>query len=540
MEILALFLGGLGLFLLGVKGVGSHLQQMAGRRMREVIGRATGGTLSAALTGTLLGTLTQSSNAVTFIATSMVQAGLMPLLRALPVVAWANLGTAALVLVASFDLHLVALWLLGCAGCALAFGLDGRGRWKLALGAAFHLGMVFLGLVILKSGAVPLRDAAFVRDAMAIADHALWPPFVVGALVTLVAQSSSTVTILAIALAGVGVLDGGQAGVAVCGASLGSGLSVLLLSGGLRGTARRLALFQTLFKALGAVMFVLPFIAWKIWPHLPVPLASMDLPHQLAWLFVALQAVPALVIAPFMMLFPPLLARLAPATEEEELARPAFLYDQALEDAPTALSLVEREQARLLDRLPGLLDGVREDGAPPALPAATVSAAGQAVEQAIATFLQSVISKGALEEQLQRAVALDNANGLIGALRETVTDLAAVLEQAARRGEADPIGALVPPLAETLHLMLSELHDAALSGDAEDVTTLRHLAADRSEMMDGLRRRVFRTGAELAHEGHDLLFRATTLFERAVWLVRRLAQGMETEGPAARAQLSPG
>jgi phosphate:Na+ symporter len=538
LEILASFLGGLGLFLAGVKGVGTQLQQMAGRRMRLVITRATGGGISAALTGTLLGTLTQSSNAVTFIATSMVQAGLLPLVRALPVVAWANLGTAVLVLVASLDLRLAALWLLGCAGCALAFGLDGRGRWKAALGAAFHLGMVFLGLVILKAGAAPLRESEAVREAMAFAGHSLLPPFLMGALVTLVAQSSSTVTILAIALAGVGLLDGPQAGMAVCGASLGSGLSVMLLSGGLRGTARRLALFQTLFKALGSLLFVLPFLAWKLWPNLPTPWDGVDLPHQLGFLFVALQAVPALAIAPFMGLFPGLLARLAPATQEEELSRPIFLYDQALEDAPTALSLVEREQARLLERLPGLLDTVREDAPPPALPVATVSAAGVGLEQAIAAFLQSLLGRGCRNAELQRAVALDNTNGLIGALRETVAELSGVLEQAARRGEADPISALVPALAETLHLLLSELHDAALSGDAEDVLTLRRLAADRSDMMDGVRRRVFRAGNELAQGGHDLLFRATSLFERAVWLIRRTAQGMPVE--AAEPPLSPG
>lgn len=535
MEILAAFLGGLGLFLAGVKGVGSNLQQMAGRRLRVAITKATRGDVSAALTGTLLGTLTQSSNAVTFIATSMVQAGLLPLARALPVVAWANLGTAVLVLVAALDLRLVALWLLGCAGCALAFGLDGKGRWRAALSAAFHLGLVFLGLVILKSGAAPLREAEAVRDAMALAGHALLPAFLVGALVTLVAQSSSTVTILAIALAGVGLMDGAQAGMAVCGASLGSGLSVLLLSGGLRGTARRLALFQTLFKALGAVMFALPFLAWKLWPGLPTPWDVTDLPHQLGLLFVALQVVPALAIAPFLPLMPRLLARVAPATQEEALARPAFLYDQALEDAPTALTLVQREQARLLARLPGLLDGVRQDAAPPVLPAATVSAAGVAVEQAIATFLQSLLGRGScLEAELQRAVALDNANSLIGALRETVAELSGLLELALRRGETDPVGALVPALAEALHLLLSELHDAALSGDAEDVVTLRRLAADRSDMMDGLRRRVFRAGAELSAGGHDLLFRATSLFERAVWLVRRLAQGLEIGDPATR------
>ncbi len=529
MDILASFLGGLGLFLMGMRGVGSHLQQMTGKRLRRAIARATRSAISGGITGAALGALTQSSNAVTFIATSMVQAGIISLKSALPVVAWSNLGTAVLVLAASLDLRLTALWLLGCAGCSLAFGLDYRGRWKVGLGAVFYLGLLFLGLVMLKAAAGPLRGSVVVQQAMAFAGDALLPPFLVGAVVTMIAQSSSTVTILAIALTQSGLLTGAQAGMAVCGASLGSGLSVLLLAGGLRGTARQLSVFQTLFKSAGAVLFALLFVAWRLAaPSAELPFAGLwggiTLADRLALLFLGLQIVPALGIAPLLPLIPRLLERLSPPTLEEGLSRPRFIYDQALEDPPTALDLVEREQVRLFGQLPPLLNAVREGGAGvPGPPRAVVSDGSAAVEAAVAAFLQELLARGCGRPELGRAVALDLLNTLLGSLRETVAELAAVLDVAAYREPGDPVGTLVYPLAEALHLLLTELHETILSRKGEDAEMLWHLASDRSEMMDGMRRRFSAAGGDLPQGGHELLFRATALFERAVWLIGRNA-----------------
>ncbi|MBP0446731.1 Na/Pi symporter [Roseomonas sp. SSH11] len=521
MDLIASFLGGLGLFLAAVRGLGGQLQQMAGRRLRATVSSATRGGAGAALTGVLLGALTQSSNAVTFVAASMVQAGILPLARALPVVAWCNLGTVALVLAAALDLRVAALWLIGMAGCGLALAPNSGGRWKPALGAAFQLGLLFLGLAILKSGAGPLRDSESVRAAMELADHALLPAFLLGMVVTLVAQSSSTVTILAITLAEIGLLDGGQAGLAVCGASLGSGLSVLLLAGGLHGPARRLASFQALFKAFGALLLGLPFVLWRIFPEWPEPWAAMDLTHRLGLLFVALQLLPALLLLPAYPALPRLLERLSPARPEEALSRPKYLYEQALENVPTALDLVGREQARLLARLPQFLDRLREDGPPVVIPRATLSNASAEVERAVGSFLQEVLGRGCPREDLERAVALESLNALMANLRETTSDLAAALEAVSARDARDPIRALAPPLLEGLHMLLSELHDAARSGDPLDAETLSELAADRSAMMDSLRRRVARAGQDLPQDALGLLFRFTSLFERAVWLVRR-------------------
>jgi phosphate:Na+ symporter len=526
-EILATLFGGLGLFFLGIKGVGGGLQAMAGPRLRSAMRRATRGPTSAAGTGLLLGALTQSSNAVTFIATSLYTAGLLPLARALPVLAWSNAGTAGLVLLATIDLRLAVLWLFGLVGFASYFGLDHGGRLRPLLGALTGLGLLFLGLATVKTGAAPLRDLAVVRELLAFAGGALAPPFLVGAVVTLVAQSSSTVSILAITLAGLGLLGFEQTVMVVYGASLGSGLSVLLLSGNLSGSARQLAWFQTLFKVAGTLLFLGLFVLEAQGVPLVLALTARlaeGLPERIGWLFLLFQAVTALALAPFGRPMRVLLERLSPATPAEALGRPRFLYDQALDHPPSALDLVEREQAGLAGRLPGLLDAVLERRAA-APPLAERLAAAASVERAVKAFLTELLARDPGRAGLDRAVLLENRNELLAALRETVGDFAA----AAAAPSQPPVADRVLQLSEALHLLLLQLAEAGSDGDAEDLAMLRELSADRSEMMNRMRRQLATTGS-LTPEDQTLLFRITTLFERAVWLIRRQTLLLGEEG----------
>ena len=69
-----------------------------------------------AAAGTATGALIQSSNGITFILVSMVSAGLLPMVTAMPLLLWANLGTSALVIAASIDLRIMTLLALGVAG----------------------------------------------------------------------------------------------------------------------------------------------------------------------------------------------------------------------------------------------------------------------------------------------------------------------------------------------------------------------------------------------------------------------------------------
>jgi len=525
MDVTATLLGGLGLFFLGVKQLSGPLAALAGPRMRMGL---AGGLGSAALLGLLLGGLTQSSNAVTFITASMRAAGLLSLRRALPLLAWANVGTAGLVLVATFDLRLAALWVLFLAG-ALTFldrgpapganaargrrrASDTQGRLRPALAALTGLGLMLLGLGLLQAGAAPLRDWPAVQALLGAASGFTWLLALAGAGLVLVTQSSSTVSILLITLHAAGLISLDQAAAGICGASLGSGLAVWLLGRGLRGTARQVVLFQCALRALGAVVFLMALWVERV-TGLPLLLAATGWLAEgpgtrLALLFLALQLAMALLTLPLLGAWAAWVERRAPADAAEAAGQPRFLYVQALADPPSALPLVVAEQARLLARLPGTLGPLR--GEPPH----PDSAGSPSLEAAIGHFLSGLLARELAPEELTGAVTRRAAQDLLVALREAVEgfteaglSLAAVPEAAPR----------VAAMAEALHLLLEELAGLA---PGEDAAWLVELAADRGEMMQRLRREAAQV---VGARGQEAMFRLTGLFERAVWLIRRLA-----------------
>src|SRR5215472_9830300 len=98
-ESIALYLAGLSFFFTGMAGISDNLRQMTGQRFRILLVRATNHPARAGMLGMIAGMFTQSTSVVAFILSGMISAGLMPIRRALIVLACANIGTAALVFI---------------------------------------------------------------------------------------------------------------------------------------------------------------------------------------------------------------------------------------------------------------------------------------------------------------------------------------------------------------------------------------------------------------------------------------------------------
>jgi phosphate:Na+ symporter len=109
-ELIALYLAGISFFFTGMAGISDNLRQVTGRRFRLLLSRATNHPVRAGLLGVAAGAVTQSTSVVAFILSGMIAGGLIPLRRALVVLACANIGTAALVFVAAVDLHTQVTW----------------------------------------------------------------------------------------------------------------------------------------------------------------------------------------------------------------------------------------------------------------------------------------------------------------------------------------------------------------------------------------------------------------------------------------------
>src|SRR5262249_9744960 len=128
---------------------------------------------------------------------------------------------------------------------------------------------------------------------------------------------------------------------------------------------------------------------------------AADVATQVALVYLILQLVSALLGTLFQRQLLVLVERLSPSTFEDSLARPSFLYAEALDDARTALDLVEKEQARLFGRLPSIIDAVRPDGET-ATTAAVLAEATTSIANQCDAFLTDI-----LDTNHSRAVTLD-------------------------------------------------------------------------------------------------------------------------------------
>ncbi|WP_028571058.1 Na/Pi cotransporter family protein [Desulfonatronum lacustre] len=526
-EILGTITAGLGLFFIGVKLVGDHLKQLSGRKFRKIVTKVVNNPVRGALLGVLAGAATQSTNAVAYIATSMTTAGLMSLRGAMPVVIWANLGTSALVLAATVDIRVLVLYLLGMVGAAFYFNLDRSSRFRHLIGALLGVALLFLGLQFIKQGAAPLREMQAVRDLLELGADSYLMVFGIGAALTLVAQSSATVSIVAVAMTSVGLLTMPQTMMVIYGAGLGSAGSLWFLSANLTGTSRRIILQQVILK-IGSTAIMLILFGLEQWRHIPLVQAltawiTPSISLQAAWVYLLQQLLGCILAS--MLLGPVLrlLGRLAPATQEEELARPVYLYDQALGDAETALDLVSREQNRLFSCLPDYIvtadqavETARKD-----IQALYNGNAG--VLREIELFLSELIDRTQDRQTMHRILNHQARNRVLGDLRESLFALRRML------GPADALRDrthLERSLTEGMHAILRTMAETLSASDKidldeDDAAMLAAMTSDRSALMERLRHGLLRHTEELSYAVQESLFAATSLFERTIWLLGR-------------------
>lgn len=531
-ELFALFLVGLSLFFHGVGGIKTNLQGLTSRRLRRQLAHWARHPVLAGAWGFLFGAITQSSTAVAFILAGLVSGGLLTVERALPIVAWANLGTVALVFFVSVNTHVAVLYVLGLAGLGLAFEL-GSVRWRPVLTALFCVGLLFFGLQLMKDAFAPLPRFGWFKDLAAFLHGSALAAFVAGALLRTLVQSSSCLAVLAIALAQGGLLTGDQAAMMMFGTGAGVGVSVYLLSANLRGIPRQIALYHALINAfsglaLGAQYYLGQLTGWPVVLEF-VRWLTADPGLRLAFAFLLLQSTVVAASLLFSRSAARWLEKLSPPTHEQDLARPRYLTEQALADPESALDLVEKEQLRLLGHLTAQLDTVRaETAASTAIPAETWHRATVAVGAEVTTFLHELIDRPSDHATAERLFALERRQALVISLDETVFGFTTTFAKL-RAGDA-PAGPLLDNLAESLNTLVLTALDAVRSGDPEDAALLAAMTADRGELMERLRRNLFGGTPPIDQQQKAHLFYLTSLFERAVWLLRQLAQTQTAAG----------
>ncbi len=254
--------GGLGIFLLGMRYMSEGLQTITGPSLRRMIGAVTDNRIAAVITGLLVTCFVQSSSVSTVMAIGFVNSGIMALHQAMGVILGANIGTTITGWVLALKIGKYGLPILGV--CAFIYLFSKRERTRYIALAIMGVGMIFFGLELMKNGFKPMKSLpefqAWFNTFHANSYFGVLKCVAVGCILTFIVQSSSATLGITIALATQGLLDFQTAGALVLGENIGTTITAMLASIGAAANARRAAYFHMLFNVVGVFVMTIIFI----------------------------------------------------------------------------------------------------------------------------------------------------------------------------------------------------------------------------------------------------------------------------------------
>lgn len=253
------FLGGLGIFLFGIKYMGDGLQKSAGDRLRDILDRFTTNPFMGVLTGIIVTCLIQSSSGTTVLTVGLVSAGFLNLRQAIGIIMGANIGTTITAFIIGIKISDYALPIIAI-GAVLLFFFKNRKVHNIGQ-IVFGFGALFFGLELMGDGMKPLQDLQEFKDfTLLMSDNAVLG-VVVGTIFTLVVQSSSATIGILQELHAQGLMDIQAALPVLFGDNIGTTITAVLASIGASVAARRAAATHVLFNLIGATIFllILPF-----------------------------------------------------------------------------------------------------------------------------------------------------------------------------------------------------------------------------------------------------------------------------------------
>lgn len=250
-------LGGLGLFLFGMKILSEGLQKVAGSRIRKILAALTDNRFVGTLVGLSVTALIQSSSATTVMVVGFVNAGLMSLVQSIGVILGANIGTTITAQLIAFKITQFALPAIGI-GAGLKLFSRSR-KWTYIGEIVLGFGILFYGLTIMKTAFDPIKGSAeFEQLFLLVGDNHLLA-VLIGAILTIIVQSSSATMAITLMLATSGLLSFEASVALILGENIGTTITANIAAIGTNLAARRTALAHFLFNVIGVSYMLILF-----------------------------------------------------------------------------------------------------------------------------------------------------------------------------------------------------------------------------------------------------------------------------------------
>jgi phosphate:Na+ symporter len=366
-EVLLTLLGGLGLFLLGMKYMSEGMQAIAGHRLRKLISSVTDNRFMGVAIGCLVTCIIQSSSITTVMVVGFVNSGFMTLLQAIGVIFGANIGTTVTVWLLTLKIAQYGLPLLGIASLFYMFG----GRDKLRYWGMFlmGIGMIFFGLELMSKGLTPVSKDPEVIRMMALFQADNFKNVImcvtIGMIFTAIIQASSAALGISMGLVATGMIDFHTAAALTLGINIGTTITAFLASIGTNAHAKRAAMAHTLFNVIG-VLWVVPvffkyigFIEWLIPGGSNISETQLAL-TRIAMVHTIFNVANTLVFLPFVKPFAALVTKLVPDRRKKEAYKLEYLNVRFLAHPALGIEQSHKEIEIMSDHVAHMLESLEK------------------------------------------------------------------------------------------------------------------------------------------------------------------------------------
>ena len=508
---------GIGLFLTGLHQIAHSMQALAGHRMQSVATKLSSGFFSSALGGLLLGLLTFTTSGATFVCMGLVKSNTMSFSRVIPVLAWSSVGASLIVLFGAIDIKVGGLLMLCAVGFFDFSGATNFKSIKVIMPTLLALGIMLLGLGMIKEGSYTLNENEQIKQIFQFCANQPFLMFLIGALITFIAQTSSVPAAIAIILNMSGLISFDEALVVIFGADFGYGLGLYYHALHLDNKNKRIALCSALVKFSGVIILYGIFLlqpASFVWQLSPTS-NSNSVALNIYLVVLAIQATGALLISLMSDRVVKFLNWYYPDELSKTLYETKFIYPEAVAHPNTAIMLASQEVDRLIVGLIDNLNSLRaDDGNKEPIKQSDRHDASVSVSTKISTFIEQVALKNDTDEGIEKIFKLRAKNELVGLTQKSLNDFTLTLSPIIKSNIS-----LTTSLVEGLHLILMLLNETVFEDDSHEM--LLELTSEKSQLMENIRKSLVADNSKSVSEKQSLLI-ATGIFERVLWLVRQI------------------
>jgi phosphate:Na+ symporter len=335
-------LGGLALFLYGIRMLSAGMEKLTGEQIQKWLERMTRGRFRSALFGTVATALIHSSGLLMVTMIGLVNANLMTVQQTIGVIIGQEVGTTLTAQIVAF--HIGNFNMVFVVLGVLFFEFAQNRDWKTYGEISFGIGVVFLGMTLMSGALKDLVGISWVEAGLAAMGQYPLAGVLAGLIMTSIVQSSTAVTSVTVAMGISHVINlDGAIGI-ILGANIGSCITGFVASLGLSRAARQASMAQIFINVMGVSLF-LPFIA----PYADlIGQTSADLPRQIANAHTIFNITVSAMMFPFVKQIAWVAEKLVPPEKKLPAERLTLYIDEMQYSVPAvALTEAARELVRL-------------------------------------------------------------------------------------------------------------------------------------------------------------------------------------------------